>query len=119
MELRASAPLVTFKESVATDVAPSTGAGEDAGTPDRPPQLTLPPWSEEEGAATAAGGVCVLETPSKDCRLTVRCLPLPDSLARMLEAEPTEARDQRRHRRACMLASTLKLLRAVRGRCGS
>lgn len=60
MELRASAPLVTFKESVSTEAPlaplPATqvkGAhkgqqGEEAS--DRPPQLTLPPWSEEEGA---------------------------------------------------------------------
>jgi hypothetical protein len=59
VELRASAPLVTFKESVSTDaplaplpVTQNKGGykGQQEEASDRPPQLTLPPWSEEEGA---------------------------------------------------------------------
>lgn len=42
VEIRASTPLVVFRESVAFNSASPEHA-------DRPPQLSLPPWSEEEG----------------------------------------------------------------------
>lgn len=68
VELRASAPLVAFKETVAASpsspITPGTGtttseAGGDCG---KPPQLTVPPWCEEEGTqSTKCTGRSVLE----------------------------------------------------------
>lgn len=105
MQIRASAPLIAFRESVALETAP----GDET---DRPPQLLLAPWSEEEGRCRrtkqsvmktnhyiicaiagitdAAEGVCKLTTSSGDCRLTVRCVALPDRLARRIETEPNK-----------------------------
>lgn len=54
VEIRASTPLVVFRESVAFE---STSPEQT----DRPPQLSLPPWSEEEG--TRGGGIEAWSVP--------------------------------------------------------
>lgn len=117
MEIRASTPLVVFRESVAFE---STSPEQT----DRPPQLSLPPWSEEEGTrrwdrsfarpdyeshllnslkhiagvGVSAGGVCKITTSSGDCRLTIRCLALPARLAQLIDTEPYEVSGSFRER---------------------
>lgn len=82
VEVRASTPLVVFRESVA----------QAASAQAEPVQLSLPPWSEEEGASASSRGVCRLVTSSGDCRITVRCFALQDRLAQLLDTHPYEVR---------------------------
>lgn len=60
----------------------------------QPPQLKIAPWSDEEGVSLAdykTGRIRVL-TPDKRVALSLRCLPLPEGVGRLIEDHPGEVR---------------------------
>ncbi|CAN0172760.1 unnamed protein product, partial [Ectocarpus fasciculatus] len=90
VELKASLPLVPFRETI---VSPGQVVGED-GSIIAPPQLKIAPWSDEEGLSLTdfkTGRARVL-TPDKRAALTLRCLPLPVDVGKLVEAHPNEVR---------------------------
>ncbi|CAM9130524.1 unnamed protein product [Scytosiphon promiscuus] len=90
VELKASLPLVPFRETV---VIPGQVLGED-GSVIAPPQLKIAPWADEEGLGLTdykTGRARVL-TPDRRAALTLRCLPLPVEVGRLIEAHPMEVR---------------------------
>lgn len=57
-----------------------------------PPQLKIAPWADEEGLSLTdfkTGRARVL-TPDRRAALTLRCLPLPMEVGRLVEAHPNE-----------------------------
>lgn len=67
--------------------------GED-GSVIAPPQLKIAPWADEEGLGLTdykTGRARVL-TPDRRAALTLRCLPLPVEVGRLIEAHPNEVR---------------------------
>lgn len=59
-----------------------------------PPQLKIAPWSDEEGVSLAdykTGKIRVL-TSDKRVALTLRCLPLPEGVGKLIEDHPSEVR---------------------------
>ncbi|CAB1115634.1 unnamed protein product [Ectocarpus sp. CCAP 1310/34] len=90
VELKASLPLVPFRETI---VAPGQVVGED-GSIIPPPQLKIAPWSDEEGLSLTdfKTGRARVVTPDKRAALTLRCLPLPVDVGKLVEAHPNEVR---------------------------
>eukprot|EP00752_Nemacystus_decipiens_P007824 g6989.t1 len=90
VELKASLPLVAFRETV---VAPGQVVAED-GSILAPPHLKIAPWADEEGLSLTdyKTGRARVVTPDKRAALTLRCLPLPLEVARLIEAHPNEVR---------------------------
>lgn len=57
-----------------------------------PPHLKIAPWADEEGLSLTdyKTGRARVVTPDKRAALTLRCLPLPVQVARLIEAHPNE-----------------------------
>ena len=57
-----------------------------------PLHLKIAPWADEEwlGLTDYKTGRARVETPDKRAALTLRCLPLPVEIARLIEAHPNE-----------------------------
>lgn len=57
-----------------------------------PPHLKIAPWADEEGLGLTdyKTGRARVVTPDKRVALTLRCLPLPGEIARLIEAHPNE-----------------------------
>ncbi|CAM9562452.1 unnamed protein product [Chrysoparadoxa australica] len=89
----ASAPLISFRETVIREVDPSPGQGAASQRPP-PPQLGVPPWSKEEGlgGADVAGYRVRAVTAGSEVAVTIRCAPLPVDLTKLLEARHSEVK---------------------------
>lgn len=57
-----------------------------------PPHLKIAPWADEEGLSLTdyKTGRARVVTPDKRAALTLRCLPLPVEVGRLIEAHPNE-----------------------------
>jgi ribosome assembly protein 1 len=78
VEVRVSPPLVTFRETVLCPCEP--------GQPP-PGQMSMPPWADEEGLSCAEyrTGTARISTPGGHVTLTLRCIPLIQEAARLLD----------------------------------
>lgn len=57
-----------------------------------PPHLKIAPWADEEGLSLTdyKTGRARVVTPDKRAALTLRCLPLPGEVGKLIEAHPNE-----------------------------
>ena len=75
-ELRASEPLVAYRETVLTCEPPLA------------PRTSLPPpWGDMSGLSSAIGGRVRLLMSSRALALTIRCFPLPEGTSQLLESD--------------------------------